>query len=111
MNEYRDKNLQLLASDAAKHYGIPEDLFLRFLQQEGNKPKLPEEYTKTNNLDPNDLFDTIYGSAHLLSTLARSSNDNKQVQDANSPAWRLAVAAYKTQQTGQTKLSTEDGGI
>lgn len=92
---YRGEYLQA-AKDAARRYGIPEDLFLRLVQQEsGWNPsarshkgamglaQLMPATARRLGVDPHDPHENLDGGARYLAQQYRSFGD-----------WRLALAAY-----------------
>lgn len=92
---YRGQYLQA-AKDAARRYGIPEDLFLRLVQQEsGWNPRarshkgamglaqLMPATARVLGVDPNDPHQNLEGGARYLAQQYRTFGD-----------WRLALAAY-----------------
>ena len=92
---YRGEYLQA-AKDAARRYGIPEDLFLRLVQQEsGWNPRarshkgamglaqLMPATARVLGVDPNDPHQNLEGGARYLAQQYRTFGD-----------WRLALAAY-----------------
>ncbi|SLN11956.1 Soluble lytic murein transglycosylase precursor [Roseovarius litorisediminis] len=93
--EYRGRYLNM-AKDAARRHGVPEDLFLRLVQQEsGWKPsarshkgaiglaQLMPGTARKLNVDPHDPYENLDGGARYLAL---------QFRDFGS--WRLALAAY-----------------
>ncbi len=85
-----------MAKDAARRHGVPEDLFLRLVQQEsGWKPsarshkgaiglaQLMPGTARKLNVDPHDPYENLDGGARYLAL---------QFRDFGS--WRLALAAY-----------------
>ncbi|WP_342669389.1 lytic transglycosylase domain-containing protein [Aestuariivita boseongensis] len=93
--KYRGQYLGL-ARDAARRHGIPEDLFLRLVQQEsGWNPnarshkgamglaQLMPATARYLRVDPNDPRDNLEGGARYLA---------EQYREFGS--WRLALAAY-----------------
>ncbi len=85
-----------MARNAARAHGVPEDLFLRLVQQEsGWKPhivshkgayglaQLMPETAKTLGVDPADPAQNLEGGARYLKT-----------QFDRFGSWRLALAAY-----------------
>ena len=93
--KYRGQFLSL-AKDAARRYGVPEDLFLRLIQQEsGWQPgaishkgaiglaQLMPFTAKALAVDPYDPKQNLDGGARYLS---------RQYREFGS--WRLALAAY-----------------
>lgn len=92
---YRGQYLQL-ARAAAQRYNIPEDLFLRLVQQESNwRPdarshkgaiglaQLMPFTAQTLGVDPHDPVQNLDGGARYLSQQFRTFGN-----------WRLALAAY-----------------
>ncbi|QBF31670.1 lytic transglycosylase domain-containing protein [Thalassococcus sp. S3] len=85
-----------MARDAARRHGVPEDLFLRLVQQESNwNPKalshkgaiglaqLMPGTARKLRVDPNDPYENLDGGARYLSMQYRTFG-----------SWRLALAAY-----------------
>lgn len=92
---YRGEYLQA-AKDAARRHGIPEDLFLRLVQQEsGWNPRarshkgamglaqLMPGTARVLGVDPHDPHQNLDGGARYLSQQYRTFGD-----------WKLALAAY-----------------
>ena len=92
---YRGQYLQA-AKDAARRHGIPEDLFLRLVQQEsGWNPRarshkgamglaqLMPGTARLLGVDPRDPHQNLDGGARYLAEQYRTFGD-----------WRLALAAY-----------------
>ncbi|MBT8416878.1 MAG: lytic transglycosylase domain-containing protein [Silicimonas sp.] len=92
---YRGQYLQA-ARNAARRYGIPEDLFLRLVQQEsGWNPtarshkgamglaQLMPATARALGVDPRDPLQNLDGGARYLSQQYRTFGD-----------WQLALAAY-----------------
>ncbi len=93
---YRGEYLQM-ARDAAQKYGIPEDLFLRLVQQEsgwkanaeskagalGLAQLMPDTARRLGGVDPLDPRQNLEGGARYL---------KRQYDRFGS--WRLALAAY-----------------
>lgn len=93
--KYRGKYLNV-AKDAARRYGVPEDLFLRLVQQEsGWNPRAKSHkgaiglaqlmpgtasYLRVN---PHDPYENLDGGARYLAEQYRKFR-----------SWRLALAAY-----------------
>lgn len=93
--KYRGRYVQM-ARDAARRYGIPEDLFLRLVQQEsGWKPaarshkgaiglaQLMPFTARALGVNPHDPYENLDGGARYLSQQYRTFG-----------SWRLALAAY-----------------
>lgn len=93
--KYRGQYLDM-ARDAARRHGIPEDLFLRLVQQEsGWNPnarshkgamglaQLMPATARYLRVDPNDPRDNLEGGARYLAEQYRTFG-----------SWRLALAAY-----------------
>ncbi len=93
--KYRGRYMQM-ARDAARRHGVPEDLFLRLVQQESNwKPnarshkgaiglaQLMPFTARTLGVDPHDPYENLDGGARYLSQQYRTFG-----------SWRLALAAY-----------------
>ncbi len=93
--KYRGKYLQM-ARDAARRHRVPEDLYLRLVQQESNwnpnakshkgalgLAQLMPSTAKSLGVDPADPYENLDGGAKYLS---------KQYRKFKS--WRLALAAY-----------------
>ncbi len=93
--KYRGEHLQA-ARDAARRHGVPEDLFLRLVQQEsGWNPlarshkgamglaQLMPETARILGVDPRDPRQNLEGGARYLAEQYRTFRD-----------WRLALAAY-----------------
>lgn len=85
-----------MARDAARRHGVPEDLFLRLVQQEsGFNPKarshkgalglaqLMPETARVLRVDPMDPYQNLDGGARYLMQQYRAFGN-----------WRLALAAY-----------------
>ncbi|THH38369.1 lytic transglycosylase domain-containing protein [Aliishimia ponticola] len=85
-----------MARDAARRNGVPEDLFLRLVQQESNwkanarshkgaigLAQLMPFTAKTLGVDPHDPYENLEGGARYLSQQYRTFG-----------SWRLALAAY-----------------
>ena len=85
-----------MARDAARRHGVPEDLFLKLVQQEsGFNPKavshkgalglaqLMPQTARLLRVDPNDPYENLDGGARYLM---------QQYRDFGN--WRLALAAY-----------------
>lgn len=92
---YRGEYLQM-ARDAAQRHNVPEDLFLRLVQQESNWNPNAESHkgalglaqlmpgtARLMGVDPKDPYENLDGGAKYLS---------KQYRKFKS--WRLALAAY-----------------
>lgn len=92
---YKGQYLQM-ARDAARRHGVPEDLFLRLVQQESNwNPRakshkgalglaqLMPQTAAYLRVDPNDPKQNLDGGARYL---------KEQYREFGS--WRLALAAY-----------------
>ena len=84
------------AKDAARRHGVPEDLFLRLVQQESNwnpqavshkgalgLAQLMPATAKKLNVDPKDPYQNLDGGARYLKQQYRTFG-----------TWRLALAAY-----------------
>lgn len=93
--KYRGQYLNM-AREAARRHGIPEDLFLRLVQQEsGWNPRarshkgamglaqLMPATARYLRVDPNDPRDNLEGGARYLAEQYRTFG-----------SWRLALAAY-----------------
>lgn len=93
--QYRGRYLQA-AKNAARQHGVPEDLFLRLVQQEsGWNPtakshkgalglaQLMPATASLLGVDPRDPIQNLEGGARYLSEQYRTFGD-----------WRLALAAY-----------------
>ncbi len=93
--KYRGQYLNM-AREAARRHGIPEDLFLRLVQQEsGWNPRarshkgamglaqLMPATARYLRVDPNDPKDNLEGGARYLAEQYRTFG-----------SWRLALAAY-----------------
>lgn len=93
--KYRGRYVQM-ARDAARRYGVPEDLFLRLVQQEsGWKPAIRSHKgaiglaqlmpftAKSLGVNPHDPYENLDGGARYLSQQYRTFG-----------SWRLALAAY-----------------
>ncbi len=85
-----------MARDAARRHGVPEDLFLKLVQQEsGFNPKavshkgalglaqLMPQTAKVLRVDPTDPYQNLDGGARYLKQQFREFGN-----------WRLALAAY-----------------
>jgi soluble lytic murein transglycosylase-like protein len=85
-----------MARDAARRHGVPEDLFLKLVQQEsGFNPKavshkgalglaqLMPETARILRVDPHDPYQNLDGGARYLMQQYRAFGN-----------WRLALAAY-----------------
>jgi hypothetical protein len=92
---YRGRYLQM-AKDAARRHGVPEDLFLRLVQQESDwKPaarshkgaiglaQLMPGTARVLGVNPHDPYENLEGGARYLA---------QQYREFKS--WRLALAAY-----------------
>ncbi|MEM8693081.1 MAG: lytic transglycosylase domain-containing protein [Pseudomonadota bacterium] len=92
---YKGKFLAM-AKDAARRHGVPEDLFLRLVQQESNwnpqavshkgalgLAQLMPATAKKLNVDPKDPYQNLDGGARYLKQQYRTFG-----------TWRLALAAY-----------------
>ncbi|MRU16936.1 lytic transglycosylase domain-containing protein [Roseovarius sp. A21] len=92
---YRGRFLQM-AKDAARRHGVPQDLFLRLVQQEsGWKPavrshkgaiglaQLMPGTARKLGVNPHDPYENLDGGARYLATQYRTFR-----------SWRLALAAY-----------------
>ncbi|KAJ56882.1 hypothetical protein ACMU_08060 [Actibacterium mucosum KCTC 23349] len=92
---YRGEYLQI-ARDAAYRHGVPEDLFLRLVQQESNWNPTAKSHkgaiglaqlmpgtAKLLRVDPHDPYQNLDGGARYL---------REQYETFGS--WRLALAAY-----------------
>lgn len=93
--KYRGQYVQM-ARDAARRYGVPEDLFLRLVQQEsGFKPtarshkgaiglaQLMPTTAKVLRVNAYDPYENLDGGARYLAQQYRTFG-----------SWRLALAAY-----------------
>ena len=93
--KYRGRYVEM-ARDAARRNGVPEDLFLRLVQQESNwKPaarshkgaiglaQLMPFTARSLGVDPHDPYENLEGGARYLSQQYRTFG-----------SWRLALAAY-----------------
>lgn len=104
-------DLQKVADDAAKTYGIPQDLFFNLIQQESQwqafdssgKPTTSKagalgiaqfmpDTAKGEGFDPTDPIASLYHAAQYLSGLKDKLQPAYKVND--SDAWYLADAAY-----------------
>ncbi|MCA0872066.1 lytic transglycosylase domain-containing protein [Seohaeicola saemankumensis] len=105
--KYRGKYLHM-ARDAARRHNVPEDLFLRLVQQESNwNPRaksnkgalglaqLMPATAKSLGVDPKDPYENLDGGARYLSTQYRKFK-----------SWRLALAAYNA---GPEAVSKHNG--
>lgn len=85
-----------MARDAARRYGVPEDLFLRLVQQESGwnaaarshkgaigLAQLMPGTARTLRVDPYDPYENLDGGARYLAEQYRTFR-----------SWRLALAAY-----------------
>ena len=85
-----------MARAAARRHGVPEDLFLRLVQQESGwndkalshkgaigLAQLMPGTARTLGVDPNDPVQNLDGGARYLATQYRAFK-----------SWRLALAAY-----------------
>jgi len=92
---YRGLYLQM-ARDAARRNGVPEDLFLRLVQQESNWKATARSHkgaiglaqlmpftAKALGVDPHDPYENLDGGARYLRQQYRTFG-----------SWRLALAAY-----------------
>lgn len=93
--QYRGRYLQM-AKDAARRHGVPEDLFLRLVQQESGwnaralshkgaigLAQLMPGTARVLRVDPNDPYENLDGGARYLAEQYRTFR-----------SWRLALAAY-----------------
>jgi soluble lytic murein transglycosylase-like protein len=93
--KYRGRFLQM-AKDAARRHGVPQDLFLRLVQQEsGWKPavrshkgaiglaQLMPGTARKLGVNPHDPYENLEGGARYLAAQYRTFR-----------SWRLALAAY-----------------
>jgi len=93
--KYRGRFLQI-AKDAARRHGVPQDLFLRLVQQEsGWKPavrshkgaiglaQLMPGTARKLGVNPHDPYENLDGGARYLAAQYRTFR-----------SWRLALAAY-----------------
>ncbi len=93
--KYRGKFLPIARAAARKH-GVPEDLFLRLVQQESNwnpqakshkgalgLAQLMPQTAKSLGVDPSDPVENLEGGARYLARQFRKFG-----------SWRLALAAY-----------------
>ena len=93
--KYRGRYLQM-AKDAARRHGVPQDLFLRLVQQEsGWKPavrshkgaiglaQLMPGTARILGVNPHDPYENLEGGARYLAEQYRTFR-----------SWRLALAAY-----------------
>ncbi|MFA3915408.1 lytic transglycosylase domain-containing protein [Ruegeria hyattellae] len=85
-----------MARDAARRYNVPEELFLRLVQQESNwNPRakshkgalglaqLMPQTARSLGVNPHDPYENLDGGARYLS-----------IQFREFKSWRLALAAY-----------------
>mgnify|MGYP001628232556 FL=1 len=93
--KYRGRYLQM-AKDAARRHGVPEDLFLRLVQQESGwnagarshkgaigLAQLMPGTARVLRVDPHDPYENLEGGARYLAEQYRAFR-----------SWRLALAAY-----------------
>lgn len=105
--KYRGEYL-VMAREAARRHNIPEDLFLRLVQQESNwnpnaeshkgalgLAQLMPQTAKSLRVDPLDPYENLDGGARYLA---------KQYRKFKS--WRLALAAYNA---GPEAVKKHDG--
>ncbi len=92
---YKGRYLNM-AKDAARRYGVPEDLFLRLVQQESGwnanalshagaigLAQLMPATAASLRVDPHDPYENLDGGARYLAEQYRTFQ-----------SWRLALAAY-----------------
>jgi soluble lytic murein transglycosylase-like protein len=93
--KYKGRFVQM-ARDAARRYGIPEDLFLRLVQQESGWKATARSHkgaiglaqlmpftARALGVNPHDPYENLDGGARYLSQQYRTFG-----------SWRLALAAY-----------------
>ncbi|GGO52715.1 Transglycosylase SLT domain-containing protein [Roseovarius pacificus] len=93
--KYRGQYLQM-AKDAARRHGVPEDLFLRLVQQESGwnagarshkgaigLAQLMPGTARVLRVNPHDPYENLEGGARYLAEQYRTFR-----------SWRLALAAY-----------------
>ncbi|MBU3259651.1 lytic transglycosylase domain-containing protein [Roseovarius sp. PS-C2] len=93
--KYRGRYLQM-AKDAARRHGVPEDLFLRLVQQESGwnagarshkgaigLAQLMPGTARVLRVNPHDPYENLEGGARYLAEQYRAFR-----------SWRLALAAY-----------------
>ncbi len=93
--KYRGRYLQM-AKDAARRHGVPQDLFLRLVQQESGwnagaqshkgaigLAQLMPGTARMLRVDPHDPYENLDGGARYLAEQYRTFR-----------SWRLALAAY-----------------
>ncbi|MCV2889302.1 lytic transglycosylase domain-containing protein [Ruegeria aquimaris] len=108
VGKYKGEYLQM-ARDAARRHSVPEDLFLRLVQQEsGWNPRakshkgalglaqLMPETARRLGVDPHNPYENLDGGARYLSR-----------QYSRFKSWRLALAAYNA----GPEAVTRHGGV